>query len=372
MKIIHCLAGLCSAAALVACEATPAASQSRPAPSQEFDVVNRFDLSVPADGHELQAWFALPDDEEALQQVERLDWKIEAPEGLEYQVAETRDARGNRYLHVSAAEAGGAKLAVVTSFGLRRSEARATIDPARTRPLTEAERASRASYLAESRNIVITPAIRADAERIVGAEKNPIVQARLLYDWVLEHVQYWVKDPTRWKSSGVGSSTYTYEKCTGNCTDFHSLYTAAARAVGLPARMVYGSFFKGPLDGQPQDQSYHCWVEFWAPELGWIPIDVAVADIFVDDFQTTEASARGVELTVADGYHGPDARLVDYYFGNLDSRRVTWNRGRDLELSPTPAAGPINALPKAHIEVDGKPLAEKESWTRLLSFREVK
>ena len=60
------------------------------------------------------------------------------------------------------------------------------------------------------------------------------------------------------------------------------------------------------------------------------------------------------------------------HFGNLDERRVTWSRGRDLILSPKPSAGPVNALAKAYIEIDGKPLTEKEGWTRKLTFREVK
>ena len=62
--------------------------------------------------------------------------------------------------------------------------------------------------------------------------------------------------------------------------------------------------------------------------------------------------------------------MVDYYFGNLDARRVTWNVGRDLKLDPAPAVGVVHALPKAVIEVDGKPLPEKEAWTRKLTFTE--
>ena len=63
--------------------------------------------------------------------------------------------------------------------------------------------------------------------------------------------------------------------------------------------------------------------------------------------------------------------MVDYYFGNLEERRVLWSVGRDLELDPEPANGPINALPKAYVEADGKALAEKEAWTRKLTYREL-
>ena len=151
----------------------------------------------------------------------------------------------------------------------------------------------------------------------------------------------------------------------GSSTDFHSLFAAVARSVGLPTRMVYGSLFKGPLNGKSQDQGFHSWIEFWAPDIGWISLDVAIADIFVNDFQLTEANKKGVTMAVADGYEGPDRSKVDYYFGNLDARRITWHRGRDLLLEPAAAGEPINALPTAHVEVDG---ATVTTWTRKLTF----
>jgi hypothetical protein len=78
-----------------------------------------------------------------------------------------------------------------------------------------------------------------------------------------------------------------------------------------------------------------------------------------------------VRRTTADGYSGGDPAKVEYYFGNLDDRRVTWSTGRDLMLSPRQEAGPVNALPKAYVEVDGKVLPEGAAgWSRKLTFRE--
>jgi len=322
---------------------------------------------VPAGSEEVRAWFALPDDRDELQSIRGLKIDVEAPPGTRVERRETRDARGNRFLFVEARGAAGGTLRVSTTFDLERREALHRLDPAATRPPTESERQRMARYLEDDTNVVATPAISEAARSAVGTEENPVRVARSLYDWTLEHVQYWVKFPDRMKASGVGSSVYCFEQCTGNCTDFHSLFAAAARSTGLPTRMVYGSFLKAPLDGEEKDQSYHCWIEFWAPELGWIPLDVAVADLFVDDFELDDENRGLVDLTVAAGYRGPDPERVEYYFGNLDARRVTWHRGRDLELDPPPAAGRINALPKAHVEVDGVP---QTGWTRMLTFVE--
>ena len=368
LTILRAGLGASALGLLAACASTSTGDASA---ARSFDVVHRFEVDVPADTDELRAWFALPDDKDGLQDVGDSTLVVAGSgnEGAEVKSREVRDALGNRFLYVTARDAGGLKLVVEHEFELERRPISLSTDPADTRPLTAGERAKLAPYLRESTHVQVTPEIRAAATRAVGDETNPSRPARLLYDWVLDHVQYWVKDPSQWKSSGVGSSTYTFEQCTGNCTDFHSLYCAAAIAVGLPTRMVYGSFFKGPLDGVDADQSYHCWVEYFAPNVGWVPLDVAVADVFVDDFSIDEANASKVDLTVADGYGGPDAGLVDYYFGNLEARRVTWHRGRDLVLDPAPAAGPLNALPKAHVEADGAPIS---SWTRTLTFREVR
>lgn len=339
--------------------------------TRSFQLENRFELDVPADAKTVRGWFALPSDRDPLQTVADLKWSIDAPAPARADLKEVRDADGNRFLFLEARDAGGKKLALQTTFRLTRQEARREIDPAMTRAPTKAELATFAAHLEPDANVVITPEIRKLATEVAGTEENPVRKARKLYDWVLENVSYWVKHPDTMKASPVGSSEYCLTNKCGNCTDFHSLYASLARAVELPTRMVYGSFLKGPLAGVDKDQSYHCWIEFWAPELGWIPLDVAIADVFVDDFQISEANSELVSLTTADGYAGPDPQMVDFYFGNLDARRVTWNVGRDLVLEPAPASGPINALPKAFVEVDGKPLAEKAGWTRKLTFTEL-
>ena len=86
------------------------------------------------------------------------------------------------------------------------------------------------------------------------------------------------------------------------------------------------------------------------------------------DFPLTEKNQKLVELTTAVGYRGGDPAMVDYYFGNLDERRVVWSIGRDLRLDPPQEDGPVNALHKLYVEVDGKQSTE---WTRQFTYREI-
>ena len=328
-----------------------------------FQATNEIALTPPKEAKELRAWIALPQ-EDAFTKVANLDVKCPVTHKV------VTDSEGCKVLYVEAKAPFPADMKVVTTFEVTRTEQKARIDASATRAITEAERTAHAKDLAANANVVIGDDIKKIAKDIAGTETNPVKVSRKIYDWVLTNIDYWVKAPATRKASPVGSSEYCLTSKTGNCTDFHSLYAALSRAAGIPTRFYYGSFLKAELDGQDADQSYHCWLEFWAPELGWIPIDVAIADIFVGDFELTKENETLVKRTTAAGYTKADPSMVDYYFGNLEERRVLWSLGRDVRVDPAPKSGPINALPKALVEVDGAVSAEKTGWTRKLTYKQ--
>ena len=47
---------------------------------------------------------------------------------------------------------------------------------------------------------------------------------------------------------------------------------------------------------------------------------------------------------------------LTYYFGHHPANRFELSRGRDLEVDPLPASGPINFLAYPLLEVNGKPV----------------
>lgn len=332
-----------------------------------FDVKHDLTIKVPAGAKSLRAWFTMPQNEDADQRI--ANFKVAAPGSWRF----TTDDQGNTYIFMDVSNPTAGSLAIATSFEVRRREVRLEPDAAKSRPYTDFDLAGKDKYLQPSSQVIINDDIRAKAKEIVGSDKNPVSASRKIYDYVLNAVQYWVKEPAKLKASGKGSTEYAMTQCTGNCTDFHALYASLSRAAGIPTRVPFGSFFKGPLNAQDKDQSYHCWVEFYDPVYGWVPLDVAVADLFVDDYKVTDENREKVTLTLADGFPGYEKGLIDYYFGNIDNRRVVWNTGRDVNLEPRQNGGSINMLPKAYVEIDGKALAEgAEGWTRKLTFTERK
>ncbi|PYN97086.1 MAG: hypothetical protein DMD89_16980 [Candidatus Rokuibacteriota bacterium] len=348
--------------ALLALDPDIAAAQ--PLRQATFEVRNEIKIKVPEGAQRLRVWVALPQDNDPAQQVR--DLKIEAP----YAYRTDRDSEGSRVLYLEATDPKDKELTIVETFGLTRREIRDQVDASKARPLTDADRARFAKYLEANKHVVIDNEIKKLTDEIVGSETNPVLAARKLYDWVLENVEYWVKDPKNKKASPVGSTSYCLTFRTGNCTDFESLWASLARARGIPTQIVYGSFLKPDLRARDQDQSYHCWAEFYAPGLGWVHHDVAVADLYHGDFPVNADNEQLLRLTVADGVFGKDPAKVNYYFGNLDERRVVFSRNRDLMMSPRQDGEPVNALPKAYVEVDGKVHPEGTGWVRKLTYRE--
>ena len=332
------------------------------APKQaSFHISNVLTVKVPKGAKAVRIWFAVPQ-EDAYSVVRNFNV------AGDYAIHYARDSWGNRVGYVDIENPTQEQVVLKEDFDLTRTEVRNTINAAETRPLTEQERAALAAYLQPATHVIINDDIRKLAASITGGETNPVLAARKLYDWTYKNVNYWVKDPEHLKASPVGSTEYCLRTKTGNCTDFHSLFASLAISSGIPTRMVYGSLLKPTLNGMDVDASYHCWIQFFAPRLGWLPLDASLANIYAEDIPLNDKNKKLVELTTSTGYHGADKEKVEYYFGNLDERRVVWSMGRDLIMQPPQDDGPVNSLPKMYVEVDGKQFAD---WTRQFTYKEL-
>ena len=195
----------------VACKSSDA-SAGVEAKAAAFDVRHEIKVTPPEGSKNVRVWMAYPQDD-PLQTV--ADMKIDCPHPHRVET----DADGNKVLFVEAPA--GKEFSIVQSFNLVRRETRVSTDAAKARPISAADRAKYAADLAPNTHVVINDDVKKLAREITGGETNPVVAARKIYDWELQNIQYWVKDPDNLKASPVGSTVYTLEKRTGNCTDFH-------------------------------------------------------------------------------------------------------------------------------------------------------
>ena len=129
---------------------------------------------------------------------------------------------------------------------------------------------------------------------VVGDETNPIEQARLIYDFVIDRVNYYQM------GGRLGGAKYAYLNRKGECGDYSALFVAMARSIGVPARPVVG-FWADTFYG-----STHIWAEFYIQDVGWIPIDPTIGE------QSTYKR--------------------NYYFGNMDNKRLIMSKNFNIEL----------------------------------------
>jgi transglutaminase-like putative cysteine protease len=187
-----------------------------------------------------------------------------------------------------------------------------------------AEESDVTRYLAPERLVPLNETFRSIAEEVVKGKKTDLVRARAIYDHVIDRMRY-MKYGGGW---GRGDAVYACDVRTGNCTDFHAYFIALARSVGIPARFAIGIAVPSERDEGGID-GYHCWVEFYADGKWW-PVDISEADKY--------------------------SSLSTYYFGHHPANRLELSRGRDLEVDPGPASGPINFLAYPVLEVQGRPV----------------
>lgn len=142
--------------------------------------------------------------------------------------------------------------------------------------------------------------IAALAKKIIGTEKNPYLQAKLIYEYLLNNYRLLMK--VRSSDSNPKSILESKE---GDAYDFSIIYTQLLRSLKIPSVSVAGI-----LVNADSSSKNHWWNEFYLEGYGWVPVDIAL----------------GIGLQFS-----PFRRLPvdsgEYYFGNLDNQHIAFSRG---------------------------------------------
>lgn len=179
--------------------------------------------NVPAGSKELKLWIPLPTTR-GWQKISEL--QIASPFVW---VRKSDPEFGNDYAFTTIRNPPAGDVTVRVRFKAVRGEANSD-KPADT----DFKRAVRSDRLVKK----ITPDIRKLADDLTAGRKQPMDQARAIFD----HVAATTKG--------------------GHCADWQSLFLTLARAKGIPARFVAGFSTNG----------HECWAEFYVNKKGWIPV----------------------------------------------------------------------------------------------------
>jgi transglutaminase-like putative cysteine protease len=136
-------------------------------------------------------------------------------------------------------------------------------------------------FLQPTKRIPTDGIVRTTAETITAGSNTDVEKARAIYEWIVVNT---FRNP-KTRGCGVGEIRYMLESkdLGGKCADLNALYVGLVRAVGLPARDVYGIRvaksnlgYKSLGPATPNiTKAQHCRAEVYLHEHGWVPVDPA-------------------------------------------------------------------------------------------------
>lgn len=236
---------------------------------------------------------------------------------------------------------GGVPLTAQTSIFVERfEEIHTTLTPGAIKPLTAEEKFQMERWLKPDPTGMSPRELKSMAGRITAGIKDPVGKARAIYEHLVVKMAL-TEDSSLLAPEGIGNLTVVFKQMKGTSIDMAAAFVSLCRAAGVPARTVTGLLIpKGLRKGDLNE--YHGWAEFYADQIGWIPVDPA------------EASR--------------DAKKREYYFGSLDERRIGISKGREIILAPPQAGPPVNYLVTGYWEGDLKPMRDP---SQNVSFEEL-
>jgi transglutaminase-like putative cysteine protease len=301
---------------------TPQASVSAPR-ERKFEFEYKATVKdIPTGAKKVDLWIPVPHDN-PFQRI--TDLQIDSPYPYEIHTAQY----GNQTLHIRLNNPPQSSFTVLMRFNaVRKEHIQERLQQTGPANVKDPRDPNMARWLQPDRLVPIDGKIKQWALEVVNAAgaKTDLEQARAIYNHIVATVKY-DKSGQGW---GRGDIYYACDARRGNCTDFHAIFIGYCRALGIPARFAIG--FPLPADrGAGQVSGYHCWAEFYAKGIGWVPVDAS------------EAAKN------------PARR--EYFFGAHDENRVEFTIGRDLLLDPKQSGETLNYFIYPYAEVDGKTFA---------------
>jgi transglutaminase-like putative cysteine protease len=184
------------------------------------------------------------------------------------------------------------------------------LDPETVKPVDSNDPAL-SPFLREAPHVQFTPGVRALSREIVGAETNPLRQAKRFHDWSAANIKY--SYATEY-STIRSLSEYCHTNGYGDCGQEALLFITLCRLNGIPARWQSG------WNTFPGGKTIHDWCEIYLAPYGWVPVDSYMGNWAMRYARTlTPEQQREVR---------------DFYFGGLDQWRMAANCDHNQELSP--------------------------------------
>jgi transglutaminase-like putative cysteine protease len=221
-------------------------------------------------------------------------------------------------------------------------------------------------YLEPSDLIPTDGIVQATAQEICGSAKTDVDKARALYEWIVDNT---FRDP-KVKGCGLGDIKTMLEtkNLGGKCADLNALFVGFARAMGIPARDVYGirvadsAEFKSLGKSGDITRAQHCRAEFYLAGHGWVPVDPADVRKVV-----LEEKPGGLALT------DPQVQKArGKLFGAWEMNWMAYNYAHDVKL-PGSTGAPVAFLmyPQAESGGSRRDTLDPDQFRYTIKSREI-
>jgi transglutaminase-like putative cysteine protease len=191
-------------------------------------------------------------------------------------------------------------------------------------------------YLRPTKYIPTDGIVKETAIKATKGATTDVDKARAIYEWIVENT---FRDP-KVRGCGRGDIRFMLESrdLGGKCADLNALYVGLARAVGLPARDVYGvrvakselGYKSLGISTDKATKAQHCRAEVYLKDHGWVPVDPA------DVRKVVLEEPPGKRLLNDELVSKAHARL----FGSWEMNWMAYNYGHDVAL-PGSKGSPI-------------------------------
>jgi transglutaminase-like putative cysteine protease len=327
---------------------------------RKFEITTRIEIVKPSG--KAQAWVPLPAVAEP-DWIEPLgnEWSSNAKSAL----LEREPKYGAQMLHVEWADGEPAPVAQVVSRIATRDRAVDLSKAGTVRPLSDA---GRKLYTASTDLMPTDGIVKSTADSIVGWAFSDVEKARRIYAWIVDNT---FRNP-KTRGCGIGdiASMLKTGDLSGKCADLNALYVGLARAVGLPARDVYGIRIAPSKFGYKSlgagsevvSKAQHCRAEVFLSGFGWVPVDPA-------DVRKVVLEEPPGQLSLSDPKVVAARKTL---FGAWEMNWLAYNVAHDLAL-PGSSGPKVGFLMYPQAEVGGERLdaLEPDAFKYVITAKEI-
>jgi len=242
------------------------------------------------------------------------------------------------------------------------------VDWARPGKAEPVEEAVLARYLAPTEDIPTDGIVRDTALKATKGAGDDISKARAIYQWIVNNT---FRNP-KTRGCGIGDVKAMLESGNlgGKCADLSALFVGLARAVGVPARDVYGirvapsQWGYKSLGAGSSDitRAQHCRAEFYSHAYGWVPVDPADVRKVILEEPPGNLSVLDSKVRLA------RAKL----FGAWEMNWIAYNFAQDLQL-PGSTSAKLRFLmyPQCETALGRKDSLDPDHFKYQISSREI-